>query len=587
MVITSEMIILIVMLICANIDLVRGVPFTHHISLDQENKYQMWWRFDDKEITIKIEVLTTGWIAWGLSANGNMKGSDTVLGWVSDKGATYFNDRHILGYYEPPVDKEENYKLLEMSEQNGTTRMVFSRKLMLRNKEDFDITGDTMRVIYAWSYHDPLLNKFIHMHSVRGAKSVYLLDYGNVPRGSNLPTGYKTYDLLMSSYKVLRRKTAYRCKSFMLPKMSHGKHHLIRIDPIISKGNEGVVHHILLYHCFSMADETFNEGHDCLSPNMPDYISDCRNNPIHAWAVGGGNFYMPKEAGVSLNTESDPKYMLLEIHYDNPNLSDNIIDSSGLRIYYSQTLRMYDVAIIAAGVTPRYVHKHTITQIIPQGQQRFSSYGYCSSKCLNISENKLPKVFAVGLHSHLAGRKITVRLVRDSDGVEIKRIAQDLNYDFNFQEFKYLPEVIEIHPGHSVNVECEYNTKDRRVPVLSGVATQDEMCFAFLFYYPKINAKFCTSFTTAYWIWPEKVLGWKKGVKVNVIKGHQFTSKHPISVLTSPDLWVDDKDLVDKFEKAGKNYPHYNWCTYEDYDAKPKYLKVEAHKPVKSLNNVR
>ena len=57
------------------------VVFSHHLSLDVDNKYKMWWMFDEKNITIKVEVATTGWIAWGISPNGKMHGSDIVLGW--------------------------------------------------------------------------------------------------------------------------------------------------------------------------------------------------------------------------------------------------------------------------------------------------------------------------------------------------------------------------------------------------------------------------------------------------------------------------------------------------------------------------
>lgn len=47
-------------------------------------------------------------------------------------------------------------------------------------------------------------------------------------------------------------------------------------------------------------------------------------------------------------------------------------------------------------------------------------------------------VFAALLHSHLAGHQIRLRHIRD--GKELDILAQDNNYDFNFQETRLLPE---------------------------------------------------------------------------------------------------------------------------------------------------
>ena len=50
------------------------------------------------------------------------------------------------------------------------------------------------------------------------------------------------------------------------------------------------------------------------------------------------------------------------------------------------------------------------------------------------------KIFGVLLHSHLAGRAIRVRHIRD--GVELPPIMTDDSYDFNFQETRLLPKEI-------------------------------------------------------------------------------------------------------------------------------------------------
>lgn len=59
--------------------------YAHFASLDQYEKYLMYWTMDDdrKEINIALSVQTTGWIGFGISPyTGRMPGSDTVIAWV-------------------------------------------------------------------------------------------------------------------------------------------------------------------------------------------------------------------------------------------------------------------------------------------------------------------------------------------------------------------------------------------------------------------------------------------------------------------------------------------------------------------------
>ena len=58
----------------------------------------MYWSFDSEMETISfaVRVQTTGWIGFGLSPNGQMPGSDVIIGWVDDNGDSFFNVRTII-----------------------------------------------------------------------------------------------------------------------------------------------------------------------------------------------------------------------------------------------------------------------------------------------------------------------------------------------------------------------------------------------------------------------------------------------------------------------------------------------------------
>ena len=62
--------------------------YTYNAQLDNEGRYKMFYSYDTELSTLRIAVLvqTTGWIGLGISPNGQMPGSDVVMGWVDRRG---------------------------------------------------------------------------------------------------------------------------------------------------------------------------------------------------------------------------------------------------------------------------------------------------------------------------------------------------------------------------------------------------------------------------------------------------------------------------------------------------------------------
>ena len=65
--------------------------YTHHVQLDNEGKYAMFYSVDteDSVLKISVRVQATGWIGLGFSPNGQMPGSDVVIGWVDNSGESF------------------------------------------------------------------------------------------------------------------------------------------------------------------------------------------------------------------------------------------------------------------------------------------------------------------------------------------------------------------------------------------------------------------------------------------------------------------------------------------------------------------
>ncbi|KAL6039096.1 hypothetical protein STEG23_023360, partial [Scotinomys teguina] len=343
----------------------------------------------------------------------------------------------------------------------------------------------TVRVIWAYHREDPGESGPKYHDSNRGTRSLRLL---NPEKANVLSTTSPYFDLVNQDVPIPNKGTTYWCQMFKIPSFQE-KHHIIKVEPIIERGHEGLVHHILLYQCSSnFNDSVLDYGHECYHPNMPDAFLTCET-VIFAWAIGGEGFTYPPHVGLSLGTPLDPHYVLLEVHYDNPTHKKGLIDSSGLRFFHTTDIRKYDAGVIEAGLWVSLFHT------IPPGMPEFRSEGHCTVECLEEALGaEKPSgiyVFAVLLHAHLAGRGIRLRHFRN--GEEIQSLAYDDDFDFNFQEFQYLKEEQTILPGDNLITECRYNTKDRSGMTWGGLSTRNEMCLSYLLYYPRINLTRCAS----------------------------------------------------------------------------------------------
>uniref|UniRef100_A0A673HZ16 DBH-like monooxygenase protein 2 homolog n=1 Tax=Sinocyclocheilus rhinocerous TaxID=307959 RepID=A0A673HZ16_9TELE len=449
------------------------LPFSEH--LDLEHKVRLKWGFDEIQGTILFEltVNTSGWVGFGFSPKGGMTGADIVIGGVGPKGS-YFTDRHAGGNSMPVIDQKQNYKLLSLNESDGKTVMKFQRSIEACDENDLTITNLPMKLIYAYGQTDEIM-----YHSTRrGTKQLNLLKY--MPRVN--PPNSKYFDMTMINFTVPANQTHYHCKIMKAPTFDR-KQHIYRIEPVIT--NFDLVHHLLLYRCPPSVTEPFEaECYTSLRTNL------CMET-IAVWGVGGGAFELPEVAGLPIGGNVSDFFYRLEVHYNNANKSTGRVDNSGLRFYYTSELRQHDAAVLGTGlaVAPGYA--------IPPKAKSFLTYGLCDTayipKVLETPHDL--QVFSLMLHTHLAGRKVRVGHFRGEKQIDF--LAVDENYDFEYQDVTNLGKTKTVKLGDKLLVECTYNTENRSTLTWGGLSTSDEMCLAFLFYYPAMNLNGCMSFPNA------------------------------------------------------------------------------------------
>ncbi|KAL9960045.1 hypothetical protein ACROYT_G033442 [Oculina patagonica] len=501
--------------------------------LDEDENVKLYWNVStaNKEILFTVEAKTTGWIGFGISTGqGKMKGADIVIGWVKD-GKPYFKDRHADGRMMPEIDSQQDYELISLTEKNGKTTMKFKRKFDTCDPQDNKIEAGTTKVIYAYHPDDPSSENDISQHSPgnRGPRSLLLLN--SLEKIPTLPSDAKTFEIKHNKTAVPSERTSYICGVFEIPKLNE-THHIVKVEPIIQAGHEGVVHHMLLYECSdNFPKHHLNYTGMCYASNMPPEVEECTGvTAIAAWAIGGKDFYYPEHAGFPIGKADSPKVVILEIHYDNPENKEGMIDSSGLRFFYTKQLRKYDAGVLQVGAGVNSA------MLIPPKQTDWQIDGYCTKECTRegLKGSSLPKgginIFAILLHTHLAGRKTWLRHVRGD--VELPEIARDDHYDFNFQEYHSLRKEVHVASGDSMINVCIYDTEDRTTGTEGGLSTYDEMCLSFVMYYPKVNLTTCKSTDrSAYQAWvkayykqgddPEKPSWWTDAVNTGLKEAYR------------------------------------------------------------------
>lgn len=193
----------------------------------------------------------------------------------------------------------------------------------------------------------------------------------------------------------------------------------------------------------------------------------------------------PPNVGLPVGGPSYSPYVMLEVHYNNPQHLAGHVDASGIRIFYTNKLRQVNAGILEIGL--EYTDKNSIPPHVVMEHQ-----GYCTSECTRAS---LPPygitIFASQLHTHLTGVATWTRHVRG--GVELAEVNRDNHYSPHFQEIRKLPTPITVFPGDALVNVCRYDTRGRQAITLGGFGINDEMCVNYLHYYPKSNLEVCKS----------------------------------------------------------------------------------------------
>ena len=491
--------------------------FKYKTILDNDNKVRLEWYLQEinQEMHIFFKLLVFSpeipIIGFGMSDRGDFLNADMVL---FEKKASKINDFNLYDCHTDNEgvlyeDKNANYFLIyskitpNQEKAENIIEIIFERKLDTCDKSDYRIEFGTVHIVHflfnsnkdfpnARHLFKKNTNFRIETDSQTNMKQVQFVKSTYFDESSNFdPNKSEYFDVTNNNVNLPAQHTTYWCLAYKLDKKFYKKHHIIAFEGLISKKSQGVVHHMELFHCITDPSEDMKSYNgECTSESKPKGLVQCRK-VIAAWAMGASRFVYPDQVGGVIGGSDYSQYLVLEVHYDNPGLRSNIIDSSGLRIYYqggsAKALRKYDAGIMEIGL--EYNSKNSI----PPKMDSFHLNGFCLSECTKVG---LPypngiTIFASQLHTHLTGRRVWTSLVRNNKVIKI--INSDNHYDQMFQEIRLLRKPVQVKPGDALINTCVYETNSRVNMTFGGYSIRDEMCVNYMHYYPVAQLEVCKS----------------------------------------------------------------------------------------------
>uniref|UniRef100_A0AAG5DFT0 DOMON domain-containing protein n=1 Tax=Anopheles atroparvus TaxID=41427 RepID=A0AAG5DFT0_ANOAO len=497
--------------------------------VDFDPNFRLLWNVDGQEVTFEMQARTLGYVGLGFSKDGTLAGADLVVGWMDDQGHAHLQDRHIRADSdgEPIVDPSQDYRMQFGFVNQTHTVFRFKRNLDTCDmKDDFPITNDTMRVIFMYSDERPQRGSDRlpqPLVAFKGSRSIFLTQRSSQDELTN-DGSISVLELRNEDVELPEAdESLYWCKIFKLDDFVQ-KHHLVRYEPVFDSPTSVLyLNHIILYECQGLSKELEQLSRQRGQPCFRLQPMHC-NTVVANWARGSDGFTFPPEAGYPLESHQATYYML-ETHYNYPdytydfspfyrkNLSkqqrnmniashddaaeppaddgeelaedddgtmmeQQMVDNSGLKLYYTHKLRQYDAGVLSVGLDPNWRH------IIPPRQEKVVSEGHCIGAC---TQRAFPReginIFAVMSRTHLIGRQVKLRQVRGN--AELQPIMHDTNIDPSYQDYRRLAAPAKVLPGDSLVAECIYDSSSRKSITLGGMTTREEICLILTLYYPR------------------------------------------------------------------------------------------------------
>jgi hypothetical protein len=345
-----------------------------------------------------------------------------------------------------------------------------TRDFVTYDVHDLDFVSGPMILLFAWGMTTPgSPSTLIYHDGGYIPKSISL--WGEQIQAFNKSTFESDYDtqVLQMQNATIDNQTTYSCRGFNMTQKNDLATHAIAFEPLIDPLNEPYVHHIVIYVCSSpVPSSTF----ECI--NMPP---TCGGGLMWAWGKGGNPFVLPAVTGLPVGT-TNRIYVALQVHYNNVNDVQDLVDNSGVTVYRTNLLRAANTSLLVMG---------SIQVNLSYGFPAIGMAGECNSTVTAAWPLSGLNVYNSFVHLHQRGRRIWTNVFRN--GSLIGTMGNNQAYDFDLQKVVVLSPTVTILPGDSFVTYCTFDTSKDTKDIYYGETTQHEMCINIMAYYPAFGTR--------------------------------------------------------------------------------------------------
>ncbi|KAH7322525.1 PHM/PNGase F domain-containing protein [Stachybotrys elegans] len=455
--------------------------FSGNATLDTEGHVQLFWEIGDEYSTYGIASQSSGYLALGFSETGAMTGADMAVGYMDD-GEFVLENRWASGFVTPQLseDQEYNVRLQGGGQEDGVTWFIFEKKNTADCLEN-QVTVATRAwqwFIYAFSDDNTFgqhedENKGKRYIKLGSEETIFVNEIVEVQNTMN-------WTIVQPEITIPTDETTY---CYTLHRVPEGdRHFMIAERPRISSD---LLHHLVIYACYSPSDdllEMLGQEPNC---DYENFSNPC-NGFVTEWAPGmsGRTF----EDGYGKPFGSDfYEYVMFETHYSNPAGLEGLNDTASYTLLYTDE----EVDNVIGSLTLGDLQVNG--WFLEPGQELVAHSTVCTPECTGDWPEEGITAFSVFHHMHARGRHARVQIIRDGEEIAPLSTLRDFEYDFQFSKGL---EQIQLFPGDRFITTCWYDTSDDTEPVPGGVASKDEMCFAWVDYYPLSTILACTQYDT-------------------------------------------------------------------------------------------
>ncbi|MDI3288432.1 hypothetical protein [Polyangium sp. 15x6] len=242
----------------------------------------------------------------------------------------------------------------------------------------------------------------------------------------------------------------------------------------IQPGDARVVHHVSLFYLADDQADADAEALDAADPG-PGYrcfgAAGVQNSVLYGvWVPGSGATILPAGTGIF---HGAGRKIALQVHYNVPLTGGPFTDRSKVTYQLEKDTSLTRAYLLPVGsfqfsLPPKDAQANVSVDL---SLSLLGSYG-------GVDASGGIRVYGAMPHMHVIGRTQRTFLKR-ADGEEC--LTDVDRWNFHWQDLWWYETPIDVAPGSTFGISCDFDTRGRTTPTTWGEGTNDEMCTNILY----------------------------------------------------------------------------------------------------------